>query len=143
MKPALLFYCQHSVGLGHLMRSYALCEGLTERFRVTLLAGGDLPDGIEPPRDVDLVALPPLGVQKNGFGTRGGNTVERTWELRHRRILMTLGRVQPRVVLVELFPFGRARFARDFLIAQKRTIEQGMVDGSIFSDSHNTHLSCA
>ena len=28
MKPALLFYCQHSVGLGHLMRSYALCEAL-------------------------------------------------------------------------------------------------------------------
>ena len=50
MKPALLFYCQHSVGLGHLMRSYALCEALAERFRVVLLAGGELPEGIEPPR---------------------------------------------------------------------------------------------
>ena len=28
MKPALLFYCQHCVGLGHLMRSYALAEAL-------------------------------------------------------------------------------------------------------------------
>ena len=43
MKPALLFYCQHSVGLGHLMRSYALCEKLADRFRVVLLCGGELP----------------------------------------------------------------------------------------------------
>jgi predicted glycosyltransferase len=114
MKPALLFYCQHSVGLGHLMRSYALCEALTTRFKVTLLAGGDLPTGIEPPAGVELVALPPLGVQPNGFGSRNGE-LERTWELRHRRILMALGRVQPKVVLVELFPFGRAKFARELV----------------------------
>ena len=49
MKPALLFYCQHSVGLGHLMRSYALCDRLAERFRVVLIAGGELPNGIDPP----------------------------------------------------------------------------------------------
>ena len=54
-------------------------------------------------------------MQKNGFGTRGDESVERTWELRHRRILMTLGRVQPTVVLVELFPFGRAKFARELV----------------------------
>ena len=112
MKPALLFYCQHSVGLGHLMRSYALCAGLAEHFRVVLLTGGDLPEGIDPPAGIELVALPPLGVQKDGFGSRNGD-VDRTWELRHRRILMTLGRVQPSVVLVELFPFGRAKFARE------------------------------
>ena len=40
----ILFYCQHSVGLGHLMRSYALCAALAERFRVVLLCGGPLPE---------------------------------------------------------------------------------------------------
>ena len=44
-RPALLWYCQHSVGLGHLIRSYALCAALAERFRVVLLCGGALPDG--------------------------------------------------------------------------------------------------
>src|SRR3954471_4081463 len=114
MKPALLFYCQHSVGLGHLMRSYALCDGLAQRFDVVLMTGGDLPEGIDAPENVELVPLPPLGVQSNGFGSRNGD-LERTWELRHRRILMTLGRVQPQVVLVELFPFGRAKFARELV----------------------------
>ena len=65
-RPALLFYCQHSVGLGHLMRSYALCAALTERFRVVLLCGGALPEGIAPPAGVELLPLPPLGVGAAG-----------------------------------------------------------------------------
>ena len=65
-RPALLFYCQHSVGLGHLMRSYALCGALAERFRVVLLCGGTLPDGIGPPPGVQVLALPPLGVGAAG-----------------------------------------------------------------------------
>ena len=51
-RPPLLFYCQHSVGLGHLMRSYALCAALAERFRVVLVCGGALPGGIRPPAGV-------------------------------------------------------------------------------------------
>ena len=78
MKPALLFYCQHSVGLGHLMRSYALCDRLAERFRVVLLCGGELPEGIAPPEGVELIPLPPLGV-KPGRGLR-----ERRSALHHR-----------------------------------------------------------
>ena len=70
MKPSLLFYCQHSVGLGHLMRSYALCDALAERFRVVLLTGGELPSGIDPPAGVELVALPPLGVQERRLRQR-------------------------------------------------------------------------
>ena len=86
MKPALLFYCQHSVGLGHLMRSYALCEKLAERFRVVLLCGGELPEGIAPPEGVELIPLPPLGVKPGeGFGSGDPRyTTERAWEVRAR-----------------------------------------------------------
>ena len=116
MKPALLFYCQHSVGLGHLMRSYALTEALTERFRVVLLAGGDLPEGIDPPRGVEIVALPPLGVNGGTFGSGDPRySTERAWEVRAQRITNTLRDVKPSVVLVELFPFGRAKFARELV----------------------------
>jgi predicted glycosyltransferase len=116
MKPALLFYCQHSVGLGHLMRSYALCDRLAERFRVVLLAGGKLPEGIDPPANVELVALPPLGVNGNGFGSSDPRySTERAWEVRATRILATLDDIRPQVVLVELFPFGRAKFARELV----------------------------
>jgi predicted glycosyltransferase len=116
MKPALLFYCQHSVGLGHLMRSYALCERLAARFRVVLLCGGELPAGIPAPAGVEIVPLPPLGVAGGRFGSRDRRlSTERAWALRSERIQTTLRATRPDVVLVELFPFGRAKFARELL----------------------------
>jgi predicted glycosyltransferase len=117
MRPALLFYCQHSVGLGHLTRSYALCAALARRFRVVLVCGGALPDGIEPPAGVEVVALPPLGVDAGGrFVSHDPRfTVESAFRARGRRILATLDALRPAVVLVELFPFGRAKFAREIV----------------------------
>ena len=116
-RPALLCYCQHSVGLGHLMRSYALCGALSERFRVVLLCGGALPEGIGPPPGVQVLALPPLGVGPGGaFVSHDPRySVEQAWAVRSERILAAFRAVRPVVVLVELFPFGRAKFARELL----------------------------
>jgi predicted glycosyltransferase len=126
MKPALLFYCQHSVGLGHLTRSYALCAALTRRFRVVLLCGGQLPEGIAPPRGVEIVALPPLGVGPDGFGSAHPRfTTARAWAVRTERIQSVLLTLRPRVVLVELFPFGRAKFARELVPLLERARELG------------------
>lgn len=125
MKPALLFYCQHSVGLGHLTRSYALCAALAQRFRVVLLCGGELPPGIAPPAGVELVPLPPLGVGPDGFGsTHPRFTTARAWAVRGERIQSVLRESRPTVVLVELFPFGRAKFARELvpLLEQARAL---------------------
>ena len=61
-RPRLLFYCQHSVGLGHLVRSMNLAEGLAEDFDVTLLNGGPWPRDLPQPASVDIVHLPALGL---------------------------------------------------------------------------------
>ena len=116
-RPALLFYCQHSVGLGHLMRSYALCGALNERFRVVLVTGGPPAQGIAPPAGLDVVALPPLGVTANGrFESHDRRlTVARAWTERRQRMLALYDELEPAVVLVELFPFGRAKFARELV----------------------------
>jgi predicted glycosyltransferase len=116
MRPTLLFYCQHSVGLGHLMRSYALSARLAQRFRVVLVCGGTLPDGIAPPPGVEIVPLPALGVANGRFGAEHPRfTVERAWAERARLIEAAFTRTRPSVVLVELFPFGRAKFAREIV----------------------------
>lgn len=117
MKPALLLYCQHSVGLGHLMRSYALSAALAERFRVVLLCGGAVPAGIRPPAGVRVVALPPLGVDAGGrFVSHDARyTIDAAWAARRARILATFRALRPAVVVVELFPFGRAKFARELV----------------------------
>ena len=66
-RPPLLCYCQHSVGLGHLMRSYALCAALSERFRVVLRVRRRAARRASGRRaGVQVLALPPLGVGAGG-----------------------------------------------------------------------------
>jgi predicted glycosyltransferase len=125
----LLWYCQHSVGLGHLIRSYSLCAALAQRFRVVLLAGGVLPDGIRPPAGVQVLALPPLGVGASGrFVSQDERySVEQAWALRLERILAAYRAVRPAAVVVELFPFGRAKFARELV----PLLEAARADGAL------------
>jgi predicted glycosyltransferase len=126
-RPALLFYCQHSVGLGHLTRSYALCAGLAQRFRVVLVCGGAVPAAIRPPNGVEIVALPPLGVGPDGrFVSQDPQfAVEEAWAARKQRIIAVYRALRPRVVLVELFPFGRAKFARELVPLLEAAREDG------------------
>lgn len=117
IRPALLFYCQHSVGLGHLVRSFAVARALAERFRVVLLCGGAVPDAVAPPASVELVTLPALGVGENGaFESQDGHdSVQAARAVRRRLILDAFRKLRPEVVLIELFPFGRAKFAPELL----------------------------
>jgi predicted glycosyltransferase len=136
VRPPLLFYCQHSVGLGHLMRSYALCAHLAEWYRVVLVCGGALPDRIAPPPGVEVVALPPLGV---GAGARFVShdpslTLERAWALRGELLKRTLRDVRPAVLLVELFPFGRAKFARELVPLLERARGSGAMTACSLRD---------
>src|SRR3954470_21995436 len=107
-RPALLLYCQHSVGLGHLARSLALAEGLAERFEVTLLSGGPLPENVQAPAGVELVQLSPLGMTAGKLISRdGARTVDDAFALRREMLLATLRRTRPAAVVIEMFPFGR------------------------------------
>jgi predicted glycosyltransferase/peptidoglycan/xylan/chitin deacetylase (PgdA/CDA1 family) len=98
-RPRLLFYCQHSLGLGHLVRSYALAEELARSFDVAFLRGGENPPGIAPPPGVEIRQLPPL----DGLAARRGE------------ILDALRGHRPDVLVVELFPFGRKKFAPELM----------------------------
>jgi predicted glycosyltransferase len=115
-QPGLLFYCQHSLGLGHAVRSFALAAALTERFRIVLACGGELPQGLTPHHEVDLVSLPALRASRNGaLASRGAGSVADTRRRRSDLLLRTFRSLRPAVVVVELFPFGRRRFADELV----------------------------
>jgi predicted glycosyltransferase len=103
--------------MGHLVRSLALAASLAERFSVVLLNGGKLPKGLSVPRGVEVVNLPPLGLDSEGrlVSRDRRRTAERAKELRRALVLETYRRMRPCVVLVELFPFGRKKFADELL----------------------------
>jgi predicted glycosyltransferase len=116
-RPVVLFYCQHSLGMGHLVRSTLLAAGLAKRFRAVFLNGGPLPKGINMPAGVEIINLPPLGIDAdNRLVSRDRRrTVERACELRRKIILETFQSLRPQIVLIELFPFGRKKFASELL----------------------------
>jgi predicted glycosyltransferase len=116
-RPTVLFYCQHSLGLGHLVRSFALGEGLAQHMRVVLLNGGRLPRGVRTPAGVEIVSLPPLGMDTDGVlvSRDGRRSAARALELRRALILAAHAELRPDVVLIELFPFGRKKFAAELL----------------------------
>jgi predicted glycosyltransferase len=116
-RPTVLFYCQHSLGLGHLVRSFALAGALAERFRVVLLNGGRLPRGVPVPAGVQIVSVPPLGMTVDGtlVSHDRRRSAERALELRREQMLALHDELRPEVVFVELFPFGRKKFAVELL----------------------------
>ena len=117
MKPTLLFYCQHSVGMGHLTRSFALAQALVRDWRVVFLNGGPFPPGLHAPAGVEIIDLPPLGmVDGHNLVSRDARfNVSEAMALRRERMLAALAETDPRIILIELFPFGRKKFAFELL----------------------------
>ena len=111
-RDRLLFYCQHSLGLGHLARSLRLAEALTDRFDVLLLNGGRFPPGTRLPAGVDVLNLPPLGHDADNelVSHDPAATVAQAWVRRTELLLTALADTRPAVLLVELYPFGRRKF---------------------------------
>ncbi len=112
MRPTVLFHCQHSLGLGHLVRSFALAEALAGRFRVVVLMGGRVPEDVAVPAGVEVVPLAPVGMGLDGklISLDGRRSAERALADRRGTILAAHERLRPEVVLVEMFPFGRKKF---------------------------------
>ncbi len=111
-RPTILFHCQHSLGLGHLVRSFALAGALAERFRVVVLQGGRVPQNVAIPAGVEVVPLPAVGMGLDGrlASLDRRRTADRALAIRKEAILAAHERLAPDVVLVEMFPFGRKKF---------------------------------
>jgi predicted glycosyltransferase len=107
----ILIYCQHVVGIGHLCRMLEIIRALHDH-RVTLILGGP-PVNIALPKHVEIIQLPGLMMDAKYtrmFPVDPGQSLE---EVKHRRrkILLELAKnLQPDVLLIELYPFGRGGF---------------------------------
>jgi predicted glycosyltransferase len=122
LKPPALIYCQHSLGLGHFVRSLALARGLATQFDLTFVNGGPLPEGQELPADIDFQHLPPLRMRESGL-LEGDGDVDKIFAERRARLLNIDEALKPSLLIVELYPFGRKKFAVEIdpLIAAVRS----------------------
>ncbi len=109
----LMMWCQHSLGMGHLVRSYALAAGLAERFDVLLVVGGHLPEAIPVPAGVQLLELPPVAAADGAWTTIGSDRARMA--SRAEALVAAFDAHHPDVLVLELFPFGRKRFTGELV----------------------------
>lgn len=116
-KPTLFIYCQHSLGMGHLVRALTLAEALAEKFSVVFLNGGRFPEHTSPPAAIKVINLPPLGMLADNqlYSQDERYSLVEAHSLRRQMIINTFKQYLPKVIFIELFPFGRKKFAGELL----------------------------
>ncbi|MEM9117077.1 MAG: glycosyltransferase [Cyanobacteria bacterium P01_F01_bin.56] len=114
----LLFYCQHILGIGHLIRSMEIVKGLTDDFQVCFINGGEAIADFPIPPNVEMVQLPALKTDTEFSELQlpaGFDSLEDVFAARRDRMLAVVQRFQPDGLMVELFPFGRRRFSPELI----------------------------
>jgi len=119
----VLMYCQHVLGIGHLVRSTEIARAVSQRAELTFVSGGAPVDGFPFPSGVKLVQLPALQTDDE-FGaleSRGcAQDIHEIQDLRRERLLAVFDEFLPDVLVIELFPFGRKRFAFELIPVLER-----------------------
>ena len=119
MTARVLFYVQHLLGIGHLKRAEILAEAMAAvGLDVTVAYGGHPIEEVRF-RSVKVAQLPPATIANEVFTEllgESGQPVDDAWKLARRAALLDLhASVDPDVVLLELFPFGRRQFAFELI----------------------------
>jgi predicted glycosyltransferase len=116
-KQRVLIYCQHVLGMGHLIRSMAIARAL-KNCAVTFINGGESLSGVEVPPWVSIENLPSISSDSEFQELKIHSqdmTLEQVQRARRNRLVALFDRLRPDVLLIELFPFGRKRFAFELL----------------------------
>ena len=120
MTDRVLFYCQHVLGIGHLVRSAEIVRQLARDSRVLLISGGEKPGGFEFPehRNVEILQLPALKTDpdfSNLHACGSSQSLDEIKTLRQATLLEAFATFKPDVIVTELFPFGRKQFRFELL----------------------------
>ena len=118
-EPRALFYVQHLLGIGHLKRAATLSRAMEAAgFAVTIVSGGKAVPGLDI-GNADFVQLAPMRSADEHFAVMlddNDEPIDNSYRLERRdRLLATVDRVRPNLVLTELFPFGRRHLRSEII----------------------------
>ena len=122
----VMIYVQHLLGIGHLTRAAAIARACDAAGLSTALVSGGLPLPELALGGVELIQLPPLKSRDAAFSAlvdaEGREIDEAFQDTRRDRLLAAFEALHPRVLIVELYPFGRRmlRFELEPLVAAAR-----------------------
>jgi predicted glycosyltransferase len=107
----VLLYVQHLLGIGHLRRAAAIARALDRAgLSVAFVSGGFPVPGLDLGGAI-VEQLPPVRSADEAFSAlvdAAGRPIDQAWKAARRgRLLELYRRWRPKVLLIELFPFGR------------------------------------
>ena len=117
-KQTILFYCQHILGIGHLIRSMEIVSGLLADFEICFVNGGRVIEDFPIPAGVRVVNLPAIATDTEFQELRAidpTQDLDAVFEQRQSILLDLVDKVQPDLLVIELFPFGRRRFSTELI----------------------------
>ena len=116
---AVLLWVQHLLGSGHLRRAAILARAIGKRGLRVVIASGGTPAPWLLGDDLELVQLPPVRASDLSFASlldeHGLPIDDRFRALRRDRLLGLFQELRPRVIVTEMFPFGRRAFRFELL----------------------------
>jgi predicted glycosyltransferase len=119
VKPVVLFYVQHLLGIGHLRRAALIARAILAAGLDLSFASGGAPAGELDIGAAKLIQLPPAMAADVHFSAilgQAGRPIDDAWRDRRKGMLLdAFEAVRPDLVLVEMFPFGRRQFAFELL----------------------------
>ncbi|MGI9483161.1 MAG: glycosyltransferase family protein [Hyphomicrobiales bacterium] len=111
MTGRVLFYVQHLLGIGHVVRAARIARALSEAGFAVKVAFGGPPVGSISWGGAELAHLPALTSGPEGFGSlvdeTGAVASARFKEERRDELLAMFTEVAPEIVLIEAYPFAR------------------------------------
>jgi predicted glycosyltransferase len=114
-----MLYVQHLLGIGHLKRALTLARALhAAGLGVTVVSGGpEVPElQVEGLRIVQLPAVSAADLTFRNLVDEAGKPVDDRWKQARREALLAAYReLDPDVLLIELFPFGRRQMRFELL----------------------------
>ena len=114
----IIIVVTHLLGAGHLRRSLNLAQAYASAGHAVSLVSGGVPVPQFPSLGVAIEQLPPVrsdGVQFKRLLTSAGTPVTDEYLHARRSLLLDLvSRIEPDVIITELYPFGRRSLSQEF-----------------------------
>jgi predicted glycosyltransferase len=114
----VMFYCQHILGMGHLIRSIEIVRGLIPDFQICFINGGQVIEEFEFPQGIEIINIPAVKTDAKFQELKpvDDNLTMAEVEIMRKEILLNIcDRFKPDILIIELFPFGRRRFSFELI----------------------------
>ena len=107
----VIFYVQHLLGIGHLVRASRLADALDKAGHDVTIVSGGMPVQGFPSEALKLIQLQPLCSADSGFSgladAQGVPADEALFSARKLALLDTFEQLSPDCLIIEAYPFAR------------------------------------